>query len=156
MSARCEPPEELWNKDGFHWVEAPDGKLRILRWLCRDGATTRGWPMSAAGYRYFTPVATPTEVAALRAEVERLRGALDKIARHPWAARNPTASINERVRDMVSQIITTAATALQQPQGCVSAAPTGCVSDSECAAAGRCLERADVSAALTQEPGNEG
>jgi hypothetical protein len=78
MSARCEPPEELWNKDGFHWVEAPDGKLRILRWLCRDGATTRGWPMSAAGYRYITPVATPTEVAALRAEVERLRGALEE------------------------------------------------------------------------------
>jgi hypothetical protein len=89
-----------------------------------------------------------TEVAALRAEVERLRRALDKIARHPWAARNPTASINERVRDMVSQIITTAATALQQPQGCVSAAPTGCVSDSECAAAGRCLEWPDALAAV--------
>ena len=28
-----------------------------------------------------------------------------------------------------------------QPAGCISAAPTGCVSDSECAAAGRCLER---------------
>lgn len=28
-----------------------------------------------------------------------------------------------------------------QGEGCVSAAPTGCVSDSECAAAGRCLER---------------
>lgn len=27
--------------------------------------------------------------------------------------------------------------------GCVSAAPTGCVSDTECAAAGGCLERPD-------------
>ena len=76
MSARCEPPEELWNKDGFHWVEAPDVKLRIWRWVCRDGATTRGWPMSAAGYRYLAPVATHAEVEKLRAEVERLREAL--------------------------------------------------------------------------------
>lgn len=30
------------------------------------------------------------------------------------------------------------------PQGCVSAAPTGCVSDTECAAAGRCLEATEA------------
>jgi hypothetical protein len=46
-----------------------------------------------------------------------------------------------------------AASALD-PQGCVSASPTGCVSDSECAAAGHCLERPIARAALApQEPG---
>ena len=130
MSARCEPPEELWNKDGFHWVEAPDGKLRIWRWLCRDGATTRGWPMSAAGYRYLAPVATPAEVArckppiapdyvdalvaevaALRAEVERLRGALeaaanglDEVAVRTWDKRRPDEC--RRACDEASELAT--------------------------------------------------
>ncbi len=78
--ARCEPQGHLHDIDGMHWVEGPDGKLRIWRWMCRDGATTPGWPMSAAGYRYLAPVATPAEVATLRAEVARLREALDRAA----------------------------------------------------------------------------
>jgi hypothetical protein len=38
MSARCEPQGHLHDIDGMHWVEGPDGKLRIWRWMCRDGA----------------------------------------------------------------------------------------------------------------------
>lgn len=108
-------------------------------------------PMAEANQRELADMVATAE-SATRAENARLREALDKIARHPWAARNPTASINERVRDMVSQIIMTAATALRQPSGCVSAAPTGCVSDSECAAAGLCLERPEARAALGDTP----
>lgn len=79
MSARCEPPEELRDVDGWHWLTGHNPVLWIAdleewEWGEDDWVT----PEAAYryGYRYLAPVATHAEVAALRAEVERLREAL--------------------------------------------------------------------------------
>ena len=88
---RCEPPEELRGVDGWHWVEwTPTGETEpynpVAIWW---DAEVLGWcpdlPKCAdtrelAEYRYLSPVLTPAEVAALRAEVARLREALGNIA----------------------------------------------------------------------------
>jgi hypothetical protein len=58
-----------------------------------------------------------------------------RIVRRLAGARYPTEA--EHKLDKALSALTPAAGG-----GCVSAAPTGCTSDSECAAAGRCLERA--------------
>lgn len=82
MSARCEPREELRDVDGWHWLTEHNPVLWIAdrqewEWGEDDWVT----PEAAYryGYRYLAPVATPAEVAALRAEVERLRGALSPL-----------------------------------------------------------------------------
>jgi hypothetical protein len=82
MSARCEPRKELRDVDGWHWLTEHNPVLwnadrQEWEWGEDDWVT----PEAAYryGYRYLPPVATPTEVAALRAEVERLRGALSPL-----------------------------------------------------------------------------
>lgn len=94
MSAdRCEPPPELRGVDGWHWVdngreppfprffEASDRDDMEPVWL-RPGSdltATPAWAAKHWRWRYIAPVATSAEVAALRAEVERLREALEGI-----------------------------------------------------------------------------
>jgi hypothetical protein len=82
MSARSEPREELRDVDGWHWLTDHNPVLWIAdrqewEWGEDDWVT----PEAAYryGYRYLAPVATPAEVDALRAEVERLRGALSPL-----------------------------------------------------------------------------
>lgn len=82
MADRCEPPEGLRYLDGWHWVFAD--RPVVCQWLPADDYTrTAGWKMPSAnfynpitaynrGYRYLAPVTPPAEVAALRAEIERL------------------------------------------------------------------------------------
>ena len=106
---RCEPPEELRGRDGWHWVTlfghtepAPEKWLAGIQMWFRLGATYAAPSIAAAaGYRYIAPVATPAEVdrlhkrvnflerrdanfvevnATLRAEVARLRDALEDMA----------------------------------------------------------------------------
>lgn len=86
MADRCEPPAELRGQDGWHWVDA-DRPL-ICQWLCADDYQLEdAWKMPSGllhtpesayrrGYRYEAPVTPPAEVAALRAEVERLTAKL--------------------------------------------------------------------------------
>jgi hypothetical protein len=83
MSERCEPPEGWRERDGWHWLTECNPVLWIAErqewewgeddWVTPDAAYRYG-------YRYLSPVATPAEVAALRAEVARLREALDRAA----------------------------------------------------------------------------
>ena len=82
MSARCEPPEELRGKDGWHWLTEHNTVLWIAdrqewEWGEDDWVT----PEAAYryGYRYLAPVSTPAEVEKLRAEVKRLREALSPL-----------------------------------------------------------------------------
>ena len=94
MSERCEPPEGWRERDGWHWLTECNPVLWIAErqewewgeddWVTPDAAYRYG-------YRYLSPVATPAEVAALRAEVARLREALEQAgaamdALHPDAA----------------------------------------------------------------------
>ena len=76
MSDRCEPPPELRDRDGWHWVQYGDDKPTLVAWQ-NEGIWLRVPPADCAsrpphmaylGYRYLSPVATPAEVAALRAE----------------------------------------------------------------------------------------
>lgn len=81
---RCEPPEGLRDRDGWHWVEfegfnhPTHGKRPVLmatQWWDRrhdncwsDPFTLRMiWPenMAKKGYRYIAPVPTPDALAAL-------------------------------------------------------------------------------------------
>lgn len=75
--ARCEPPADLRGGDGWHWLEV-GGAQFCHRWRRARGEW--GWATidqrSLAGMRYLSPVATPTEVAALRAENDTLRALL--------------------------------------------------------------------------------
>jgi hypothetical protein len=83
MSARCEPPEELRGVDGWHWLTEHNPVLWIAdrqEWEYGEDDWVTPEAAYRYGYRYLAPVATPAEVAALRAEVERLRGALRSIA----------------------------------------------------------------------------
>ena len=77
MTDRCEPPPELRDRDGWHWVEAPHGKNKPWFWW----ADAEGWethtpnPIDAGkrGWRYVSPALIPAEAAALRAERDALR-----------------------------------------------------------------------------------
>lgn len=82
MSDRCEPPEELRGVDGWHWVQADADRLHPAKWSVHDEwwdlihISGSAWEIGQLGYRYVAPVATPAEVKALRARVERLEGVL--------------------------------------------------------------------------------
>jgi hypothetical protein len=79
---KCEPPEELREVDGWHWVQAPVGDPLLARWHAADRPGIEplwvsthhvysGTPRYAArewGWRYLCPVLTPAEAEALRAE----------------------------------------------------------------------------------------
>lgn len=95
-AARCEPPPELRDRDGWHWVQAPVGDPLLARWHVADNPNTEplwtsthhvysGTPRYAArewGWRYLSPALTPAEADRLRAENARLRAALDNYAHH--------------------------------------------------------------------------
>ena len=82
---RCEPPPELRGVDGWHWVQPHQWAAIPARWHAapHDGleplwasthhvaSGTPAWAADEWGWRYLAPVATPEEVAALRAEVAR-------------------------------------------------------------------------------------
>lgn len=79
---RCEPPEELRGVDGWHWVDRHglgDAELLAWRqnpsneefewWYDRGGARfISGESKTASYWTYISPVLTPAEAAALRAE----------------------------------------------------------------------------------------
>ncbi len=98
MTDRCEPPIELRGVDGRHWVRQDDGPPFLAAW-----EHPGWWPESGGawrsnrhvkvptaaykqGWRYDSPVATPVEVAALRAERDRLEASwFDAIAERATA-----------------------------------------------------------------------
>lgn len=68
---RCEPPEELRGVDGWHWLMPSDGEPGDeTPWEWCDGCWIATHPLPP-GWRYLSPVATPAEVEALRAERNR-------------------------------------------------------------------------------------
>lgn len=76
VPARCEPPEHLRGVDGWHWVVS-DGKEVAVFWQSADCEWSYGnddlHPEMVCQYGgvYHSPVATPAEVEAMRAEVMR-------------------------------------------------------------------------------------
>lgn len=82
---RCEPPPELRDRDGWHWVRQAEFPPTLARWHPSENPDTEplwtstghvysGTPRYAArewGYRYLAPATPPAVVAAL---VEALEG----------------------------------------------------------------------------------
>ena len=71
MTDRCEPPPELRGVDGWHWLGAHCPVFWIAEEQEWDWTEDEHVAPDAAyryGYRYLSPVATPAEVEALRAE----------------------------------------------------------------------------------------
>ena len=77
-------------------------------------------------------------------ELDRLRDAVVQAAVELDALFNSGCPYLSDARNKLHQAILAHKKASRQTAGCVSTAPTGCVSDSECAAAGRCLEQSDA------------
>lgn len=87
MTDRCEPAEHLRGKDGLFWVHNKNGDLFPAQWLSapypgreplwRNIYThvtcTPAWAAAEWEWRYHSPVATPAEVEALRAELAEWR-----------------------------------------------------------------------------------
>lgn len=70
---KCEPPEELRGVDGLHWVTKRNKDGEPVWWISTGFWSFSGWsmtPKEAAkmGYRYLSPVLTPTEASAIREE----------------------------------------------------------------------------------------
>lgn len=81
MTDRCEPPLEWRGTDGWHWLQIDDWPATVNRWVWDAHENLGFWhPLISAGTRYLSPVLTPAEAAALRAENARLREALRWIA----------------------------------------------------------------------------
>ena len=77
---RCEPPPELRDVDGWHWVKCGDDDPEVVRWQhdgggiwCMGTGSPRPAYAYSLGWRYLAPVSTPAEVDALRADLERER-----------------------------------------------------------------------------------
>ena len=66
---KCEPPPELRGRDGWHWVQWPSGREVPQFW---GGSDDEGCQWHAGtptlSMRYLSPVLTPSEADALRAE----------------------------------------------------------------------------------------
>jgi hypothetical protein len=89
---RCEPPEELRRRDGWHWLSRQGCAPELIRWhLASDGETWlwsvpglgtagRAW-MVAQGFRYIAPVTPPAEVDALRAERDEWESAAQELTK---------------------------------------------------------------------------
>ena len=79
MNERCEPPPELRERDGWHWVQAPVGEPHLARWHAAERGDVEplwtsthhvysGTPRYAVrewGWRYLVPVTPPATVATL-------------------------------------------------------------------------------------------
>jgi hypothetical protein len=108
---RCEPPEELRRRDGWHWLSRQGRAPELIRWhLASDGETWlwsvpglgtagRAW-MVAQGFRYIAPVTPPAEVDALRAE----RDALEQQMLHEHQAAVDQYGIADALRDEVARL----------------------------------------------------
>ena len=90
MTDRCEPPEELRGVDGWHWVQLPFVAVPTpIAWMRNPDNQEREWRMpsspafvsgeskTAQTWRYLSPVLTPAEADALRADNKRLREAIN-------------------------------------------------------------------------------
>jgi|GEM_PF-5923516 len=82
MTDRCEPPPELIEVDGWHWLmfkqDAPcfaGWEAKKAEWWFPEDQTCCAPSDLSSNWRYLDPVTLPAEVDALRAEVERLRAA---------------------------------------------------------------------------------
>jgi len=122
---RCEPPPELRGVDGWHWVQVHDWPPRLAEWQVaphdgrqplwkdyeRQRSATPDWAAREWGYRYLSPVLTPAEVAALRAEMARLREALGRIAEgdHPEGT---SLAVNGNYRELEARLRAIARAAL--------------------------------------------
>jgi acyl dehydratase len=77
MTDRCEPPEHLRDRDGWHWLNLHGlTKPAPYRWIANEGWQEMGFKRPTDyvyryGYRYIAPVAPNDMVRAL---VEALEG----------------------------------------------------------------------------------
>lgn len=82
---RCEPPGELKNRDGWHWIEGDGGELFFCQWTVSksggyDGTWDRGTYWSSAehaaadGWIYRGRVPSPSDLAALVRAGREMRG----------------------------------------------------------------------------------
>lgn len=82
MTDRCEPPEELRGRDGWHWVKMPDDAEQCWEWDAEEkGWWEPGGSMAMdlyvkGGWRYVAPVTPPAVVAALAEALAEMMSAL--------------------------------------------------------------------------------
>jgi hypothetical protein len=81
-----------------HWFRTPEGHDVIVWWHCE--ATSMWWdrPVQAMRLTYLGPCHTPAEVAALKAERDRLLKALGDIERITMSQCFDATSMAERMR----------------------------------------------------------
>ena len=115
MSDRCEPPPELRGVDGWHWVHDTGTEVHGVAcweskqqsWLTMPG--TEMWyctPLEAGRYawRYLSPVATPAEVEALRAERDDLGRTIDNLAEEITALRKDVSDGCEKLTTLRARV----------------------------------------------------
>ena len=92
MNERCEPPPELRDRDGWHWVQCingpnPDSYAPEIRWWYAPSVVANivGWWEEADahsdmdGYRYLAPVTPPATIAALVEALEAVSVAIPAV-----------------------------------------------------------------------------
>jgi hypothetical protein len=67
---KCEPPEELRGRDGWHWVQWGSDAPECQRW--RKTGHWYGQHMGLPDWRYLAPAATPATVRALVEALEEV------------------------------------------------------------------------------------
>jgi hypothetical protein len=121
MNARCEPPAELRNRNGWHWLKyggdrnrfLPDPALWKRNYWEVCGAKYSVTDACGFGWRYLAPVLTPAEVEALRTENARLRAAL-KVAATTGLI-GPGGIINADVLEIMQRTAADALTGSTKP-----------------------------------------
>ncbi len=78
MSEKCEPPEELRGVDGWHWVQWNNDAPECALWI--GGFSWEHEDFGDRGWRYISPILTPTESDALRAERDAAKRRADNHA----------------------------------------------------------------------------
>jgi len=110
MTHRCEPPPELRDVNGRHWVRwasLPPGKEYIAFWSADeqvwDGDTP--WLNRDSGRQclYIAPVASPEEVEALRAQLARCETACFDVQRDNITMRAENALLRNALSALASQ-----------------------------------------------------
>jgi hypothetical protein len=83
---KCEPPEELANRDGWHWVDVGNGEPHAVRWFPSGkwrnlaGVDQRPGEGATFYWRYLAPASAPATARALEAERDALSIAFTKLS----------------------------------------------------------------------------
>jgi hypothetical protein len=100
MSDRCEPPEDLRDRDGWHWLKHADGGECIGKWVpSYGGYWSHGegmWAPAQHGWRYLALVAPAAMVRELVEALEAMQAAVKDL---------PPSSVLRLSDDLVTRFL---------------------------------------------------